>query len=231
MSDEEIEPLSRLFAVGDVHGCSTALKTLIEAIAPGPDDAFVFLGDAIDYGPDSRSVIDQLIELSGRCRLILIRGNHEEMLFNALNGRDDRGRWEKCGGLATRKNYPECGDDELILPGHLAFLKSRCRDYFETDRFLFLHASYYPNRPMPEQTGRTLRWEFVDPRRMAKHYSGKTAVVGHTTRTDGRVLDLGFLMMIDTGVSMGGWLTALEVSSGEIVQANKQGEVRKSSRT
>ena len=168
-----------------------------------------------------------MFDVSDRCRVVLIRSNHEEMLFNALNGRDDRGYWEKCGGLATRKNYPERGDDELILPEHLAFLKSRCRDYFETDRFLFVHANYYPNRPIPEQSSHALRWEFVDPRRMAKHYSGKTAVVGHTTRTDGHVLDLGFLVMVDAGASMGGWLTALEISSGEIVQADQQGEVRK----
>jgi serine/threonine protein phosphatase 1 len=216
----------RLFAVGDVHGCSTALKTLIETIAPGPDDAFVFLGDVIDYGPDSRGVLDQLIQLSDRCRVVLLMGNHEEMLFQALGGRDDLGYWEKCGGLATRRNYPECGDDELILPEHMAFLKGRCRDYFETDRFLFVHANYYPNRPMPEQSGHTLRWEFVDPHRMAKHYSGKTAVVGHTTRTDGRVLDLGFLVMLDTGASMGGWLSALEVHGGRLIQTNQSGEVR-----
>jgi serine/threonine protein phosphatase 1 len=220
----------RLFAVGDVHGCSAALRALIEAIAPGPDDTLVFLGDVIDYGPDSRGVLDQLIQLADRCRVILLMGNHEEMLIHALDGRDDRGYWEKCGGLATRQNYPECGDDELILPEHLAFLKARCRDYFETDRFLFVHANYYPNHPMPEQSGHTLRWEFVDPLRMAKHYSGKTAVVGHTTRTDGHVLDLGFLVMLDTGASMGGWLSALEVGSGEILQTDQAGMVRRSSR-
>jgi serine/threonine protein phosphatase 1 len=230
MSDEEIEPLNRLFAVGDVHGCSVALKTLIDALDPQPDDAVVFLGDVIDYGPDSRGVIEQLIELSNRCRVILIQGNHEEMLFHALRGRDDRRYWESCGGAPTRKSYPEYGDDQLIDPGHLAFLKFRCRDYFETDRFLFIHANYYPNRPMPEQTGHTLRWEAVDPHRMGRHHSGKTAVVGHTTRTDGQILDLGFLVMIDTGASMGGWLTALEVYSGEIVQTNQQGEIRRSRR-
>lgn len=216
----------RLFAVGDVHGCSTALKTLIEAIATKPHDTLVFLGDVIDYGPDTRGVIEQLIDLSNRCRVILIQGNHEEMLFKALRSRDGRRYWESCGGVTTRRNYPECGDDVLILPEHLAFLKERCLDYLETDDFLFLHASYYPNRRMTDQTGDTLRWETVDPHRMARHYSGKTAIVGHTTRTDGEVLDLGFLIMIDTGAAMGGWLTALEVHSGEILQANQQGEMR-----
>lgn len=217
----------RLFAIGDVHGCSTALKTLIETIAPGPDDTLVFLGDVIDYGPDTRGVIEQLIELSNRCRVILIQGNHEEMLFKALGNRDERRHWESSGGGTTRRNYPECGDDALILSEHLAFLKERRQDYFETDDFLFLHASYYPNRRMTDQTGHTLRWEAVVPERMARHYSGKTAIVGHTTRTDGEVLDLGFLIMIDTGAAMGGWLTALEVYSGEIIQSNQQGGVRR----
>jgi len=220
----------RLFAIGDVHGCSTALETLIEIIAPGPDDTLVFLGDVIDYGPDTRGVIEQLIELSSRCRVILIQGNHEEMLFKALRNRDNRRYWESCGGVTTRRNYPECGDDELILPEHLALLKERCVDYFETNDFLFLHAGYYPNRRMTEQTGDTLRWESVDPDRMARHYSGKTAIVGHTTRTDGTVLDLGFLIMLDTGAAMGGWLTALEIYSGEIVQADQLGETRRSMR-
>lgn len=220
----------RLFAVGDVHGCSIALKTLIEAIAPQPADTIVFLGDVIDYGPDTRGVLDQLIELSQRCRLILIQGNHEEMLFHALTGRDNRRYWESCGGATTRREYPECGDDELILSDHLAFLRERCVDYFETDDFLFLHANYYPNRRMTEQSGRTLRWEFVDPPQMAPHYSGKTALVGHTTQTDGEILDLGFLVMLDTGASMRGWLSALEVHSGDIIQTNQKGKIRRSSR-
>jgi serine/threonine protein phosphatase 1 len=221
----------RLFAIGDIHGCSIALRTLIDAIAPNPDDTIVVLGDVIDYGPDTKGAIQQLLDLSGRCRLILLTGNHEEMLFNAFSGRDDRRYWESCGGIPTRRNYPECGDDRLIDPEHREFLKKNCREYFESDRFIFVHANYYPNRPMHEQSGHTLRWESVDPHRMARHYSGKTVVVGHTTRNDGDVLDVGFLVMIDTGASMGGWLTALEVRSGEIIQTNQQGEVRRSRRS
>ena len=220
----------RLYAIGDIHGCATALKALIDAIDPGQDDTIVVLGDVIDYGPDTKGAVRQLLDLSGRCRLVLLMGNHEEMLFNASSGRDDRRYWESCGGIPTRRNYPECGDDQLIDPEHLEFLRKNCRDYFETDRFIFVHANYYPNRPMPEQSGHTLRWESVDPHRMARHFSGKTAVVGHTTRDDGDVLDLGFLVMIDTGASMGGWLTALEVRSGEIIQTNQQGELRRSTR-
>ena len=61
---------SRLIAIGDIHGCSAALATMIEKIAPGPEDVIVTLGDYVDRGIDSKGVLDQLIELSSRCRLV-----------------------------------------------------------------------------------------------------------------------------------------------------------------
>ena len=71
----------RLIAIGDVHGCVHALDTILAAIAPKSADQIVFLGDLIDQGRDSRDVIDRLIELRNRCRLIVIQGNHEEMML------------------------------------------------------------------------------------------------------------------------------------------------------
>jgi serine/threonine protein phosphatase 1 len=50
--------------------------------------------------------------------------------------------------------------------------------------------------------------------------------VGHTPQWSGEVLDLGFLVCIDTGCHGGGWLTALEVDAGKIWQANNRGELR-----
>lgn len=217
----------RLYAIGDIHGCSTALKALIEAIDPQPNDTVVVLGDVIDFRPDSKGAVQQLIDLSHRCRLILLQGNHEEMLFRALDRPDDVRYWDLCGGTATRLSYPDRDDQELIDPDHLRFLRETCRDYFETDEAIFVHASYHPDRPMPEQDPYILRWEGVQPSRMAPHSSGKPVIAGHTCRTDGEVLDLGFLKLIDTDASRDGWLTALEVHSGEIIQANQEGQVRR----
>ena len=74
----------RTIAIGDIHGCSAALDALLEAIRPRPEDCIVTLGDYINRGPDSRGVIERLIELKDRCRLVPLLGNHEEMLFEAL---------------------------------------------------------------------------------------------------------------------------------------------------
>ena len=65
---------SRTIAIGDIHGCSTALVALLELIAPQPDDTLITLGDYVDRGIDSKGVLDLLIALKDRCRLIPILG-------------------------------------------------------------------------------------------------------------------------------------------------------------
>lgn len=70
MNHGDREMPRRVIAIGDIHGCSVALATLIGAIDPGPDDVLVPLGDYIDRGPDSRGVLDQVITLRGRCTVV-----------------------------------------------------------------------------------------------------------------------------------------------------------------
>lgn len=216
----------RLFAIGDIHGCNAALRTLIAVINPQREDTVVVLGDVIDWGPDSRECVQQLIELSARCNLVLVRGNHEEMLFASLESRSELRYWLNFGGEETLRSYPYRGGDEFIDSGHVRFLKA-ARDYYETDNFIFIHASYDPNKPMAGQSNTVLQWEHVQPEKIRPHYSGKTAIAGHTPQTSGEVLDLGFLKVIDTDCSRGGWLTALEVGSGSVIQANQNAEVRR----
>jgi hypothetical protein len=54
----------RTIAIGDIHGCSTALATLIDTIQPGPLDTVVFLGACMD----SRGVIELMIRLAEQCQ-------------------------------------------------------------------------------------------------------------------------------------------------------------------
>jgi len=214
----------RLFAVGDIHGCSTALSTLIEAIDPQSDDTIVTLGDYVDWGPNSRSVIRHLVELSARCILIPLLGNHEEMLIHALVSDSALRAWLDFGGEQTLLSYPYDGKD-IIDPDHVRFIRG-CRDFFETDDFIFAHANYDPDLPMDQQPSLRLRWEHVERDRQRPHVSGKTVIVGHTPQTEGEVLDLGFLLCLDTDCSRGGWLTAMEVRSGKVIQTNQLGDIR-----
>lgn len=209
----------RIIAVGDIHGCSTALKVLIEAIQPTPLDTLVFLGDYIDRGPDSRGVIEQVIRLSDQCQVVPLLGNHEEMMLGALEG---KGFWLTFGGKETLASY---GTENDVIPAeHVQFLK-RCRNYYETVSHFFVHAYYDPDRPLYEQLWNGLRWLSL-PRNPVPHCSGKIAIVGHTAQTSGEILDLGCVKCIDTFCHGGGWLTALDVVTGQVWQADERGRMR-----
>jgi len=216
---------ARVIAIGDVHGCSRALDSLLGAIGPAGDDLFVPLGDYVDRGPDSRGVIERLIELSATCRVNPLLGNHEMMMLSALKDRVTYHNWLSCGGDATLESYG--GSLAHVPPEHLGFL-SDLRRYFETDTHLFFHANYVADLPPDQQPDYALLWEHVDTMTPGPHQSGKTAIVGHTPQQSGEVLNLGHLIGIDTFCAGGGWLTALDVISGHIWQAREAGEVRES---
>ncbi len=73
----------------------------------------------------------------------------------------------------------------------------------------------------------TLRWEFLEPHRQCPHFSGKRVALGHTPQVSGEVLDLGFLIGIDTDCSRGSRLSSLELSSGEIISTSQASEVQR----
>lgn len=81
----------RRFVIGDIHGCGKALRTLIETIDPDTEDEIVFMGDYIDRGPDSRDVVQQVLDLRERCQVVALRGNHEIMLLGVA-GEEELGR-------------------------------------------------------------------------------------------------------------------------------------------
>jgi serine/threonine protein phosphatase 1 len=215
----------RIIAIGDLHGCSTALRKLIEAIDPQPADTLVLLGDYIDRGPDSRGVIETLIGLKQRCRLITLMGNHEEMFIEAFRAPDDLQFWLQFGGEEMLDSYGRTRTLDLVPREHVLFLR-RCRNYFETDTHIFVHACYTAERPLNETSEQILRWLPVTHSIPPPHFSGKTVIVGHTPQESGRILDLGHVKCIDTGCCTGGWLTALDVTSGHTWQANQMGELR-----
>src|SRR4051794_740525 len=218
---------ARTIAIGDVHGCSAALAVILAAIDPRPDDTVVTLGDYVNRGPDSRGVIETLLRLRSICRLVPLLGNHEEVLLEARRGIEPE-YFLAMGGIPTLASYGPGAHVGDIPEDHIAFLES-CPTYFETDIHIFTHANYDPVLPMAEQSRETLLWESLRHTIPGPHHSGKTVITGHTSQKDGAILDLGYLKCIDTYCYGGGWLTALDVSSGQIWQANRLGQLRPAS--
>ena len=217
--------MSRLFAIGDIHGCDIALRSLLQHLSLQPADIVVTLGDYVDRGPNSCGVIDQLIALGQRCQLVGILGNHEEMMLDVLDGRQPHHSWLRYGGVETLESYGFDGDLDF-LPDHHRHFFSQLGDFFEYEDFIFTHASYDPRLPFENQSPQLLRWTSLDAGEPEPHSSGKTVVVGHTANAEGEVLDRGHLIRTDTYCYGGGWLSAVELRSREVYQANQRGEVR-----
>ncbi|MES2790346.1 MAG: metallophosphoesterase [Planctomycetota bacterium] len=213
--------------MGDVHGCSIALRTLLVAIGPRSQDTIVTLGDYVDWGPDSRGVIELLMGLSKQCHLVSLLGNHEEMLLEALESDSMMRSWLNLGGEETLGSYSYEGGDDILPTEHVEFIRG-CRDFYETSTHIFVHANYDPSQPLGKTERTTLGWKFIDDNHLQMHFSGKTVVVGHTPQVSGLVLDRGVLICIDTDCSRGGWLTALEVRNRSVIQANQEGKTRTS---
>lgn len=223
--------MARTIALGDIHGCSAALATVIEAVDPQSDDTIIALGDYIDRGPDSRGVVEQLLALGQRCQLIPLLGNHESLLLAVRQADQQEEAFDfwmtGCGGDATLESYG--GRLERIPPAHWSFFAS-LRRYHETDAHLFVHANYLPHVPLADQPDEVLLWShlFKTP---PPHVSGKTAIVGHTPQPTGRILDAGHLVCIDTWCFGQGYLTAYDVHTREIWQADKKGKRCRTPRT
>lgn len=81
--------MDKLIAIGDIHGHRKKLEKLIDQVQPTHADQVVFLGDYIDRGPDSRGVVDYLIQFSEQFpQTVFLRGNHEQLMLDALASTD-----------------------------------------------------------------------------------------------------------------------------------------------
>jgi serine/threonine protein phosphatase 1 len=217
----------RIIAIGDIHGCAAALRAVIDAIRPQPRDTLIPLGDVIDRGPDSRGAVEQLLNLREKCRLIPLLGNHEEMMLAYVDGRPLPDDWLFFGGKETLLSYDALENPRAIPAEHLDYMRT-WGDYWETDSHFFVHGNYDPELTLSQQPYRVYRWVSLRESVPGPHLSGRTAIVGHTSQKDGEILDLGYLQCIDSYCHGGGWLTALDVTTGHVWQADRHGRMRNS---
>jgi serine/threonine protein phosphatase 1 len=221
--------LARHLAIGDIHGCYDALRTLCDFVGLRDDDTIITLGDYPNRGPNSNAVFDWLIHLDQSHNLQPLRGNHDIMMLDARDDESAYRKWMGVGGAATLRSYaPFDGDPGSLADvpeAHWNFLANRLLPYFETDTHFFVHANAYPDIPLAEQPDFMLFWEpFNDP---PPHESGKIMVCGHTSQKSGLPAANRHAVCIDTWACGDGWLSCLHVESGAIWQANQHGETRR----
>ncbi len=199
-----------ILAVGDLHGMHRVLLRLVNELLPGlpPGIQLVFLGDYIDRGPHSAQVVAELIELKNqRPDTVLLMGNHEAMLLDALDGvRVDAFLWN--GGTDTMRSYGLEPRELAKLPEeHVEFFRGLA-PYYVTDDYIFVHAGLRPGVELERQDPWDLVWireEFY----LAGADFGRTVIFGHTPFREPMVTE--HLIGIDTGAVFGNELTCLQL--------------------
>ena len=228
-----------IYAVGDVHGRADLLLRLIEKIESQIEISgelnplIVFLGDYVDRGYESYEVIEIILRFMEFREVKVLRGNHEDMLLNALSTPDSIASWRAIGGLETLMSYgvnptdvsrgrgyseASAGFSEKIPERHRLFFESLDTSHIEGD-FYFCHAGIRPGIPLDLQSPLDLLWirepflSYTDPH-------PKIIVHGHTPGDD--VEFLNNRINVDTGAYLSNKLSCVRLArSGEsIIQAS-----------
>jgi serine/threonine protein phosphatase 1 len=197
------------FAIGDVHGESGKLRELLaccKRYQANCDARFVFVGDYIDRGSDCKGVIEILraLQKSGQ-PTICLRGNHEAVLLDLLNGDAAFYEYLLMGGDTTLASYGvrNVGD---IPASDLDWISNLPLHYTDELRF-FAHAGIDPGRPLEKQAAADLLWirePFLSDRRRYE----RLIVHGHTPQLSFAPDVRSNRVNIDTAAAYGGPLTA-----------------------
>jgi serine/threonine protein phosphatase 1 len=222
----------RVYAIGDLHGRADLLEEMLARIDADLDERpvaaalQVFLGDYVDRGPASRTVIERLIARSETHRTMCLAGNHEVYLREFLRHPAVLDSWRHLGGLETLMSYglrpsinPDAVEQAELSAGLNAAMPARHKRFlaalapsFQCGDYFFVHAGVRPGIPLAQQDEEDLtsiREEFL----ASEDDFGKVVVHGHTPvqAPDVRHNRIN----IDTGAYATGRLTCLVLDRGE----------------
>ncbi|MER9401545.1 serine/threonine protein phosphatase [Mesorhizobium sp. M0615] len=227
----------RLYAIGDVHGRLDLLAAMHRRIEseleykPTSDWRVIHLGDYVDRGPESKGVIDFLIEAQKRDpRHLMLAGNHDIGFLDFLDEPDPEGLFIRYGGVQTAQSYGVdlaghaswFGKAEALRRGHQAlvnavpqahvdFLRSLQLSLISGD-FFFCHAGVRPYVPLESQSPQDLVWI----RDVFHNHPGlypKVIVHGHTPVPEAEVMPNR--VNVDTLAWQSGMLSALAVDGAD----------------
>ena len=132
----------RLFAIGDIHGCFDSFRELVEyKIEFNNNDKLILLGDYIDRGNQSKSVVDYIIDLQNKgFDVVPLMGNHESMLLETLDNEKLLLQWFQNGGFETLESFQIKSLKELDQI-YIDFFKG-LQFYYSLKNYLFVHAGF-----------------------------------------------------------------------------------------
>jgi serine/threonine protein phosphatase 1 len=175
--------MSRIFAVGDIHGCCRTFQRLLDHLDLLKSDQLFLLGDLIDRGPDSRGVLDTIMRLLANgfdVRPLL--GNHEALLLKAIDSglEEDIDFWWLNGGDATLKSFGVNHPREIPQP-YIKLIRNQPLLHVDA-QFVLVHAGldFSTKHPLTETSREDMLWTRIE--RVIPEKIGRTVLTGHTMK-------------------------------------------------
>lgn len=234
-----------LYAIGDIHGQMAELTRVLDLIEKdgGPDAQVVFMGDYTDRGPESKAVLDTLIEGQQQQRnWIFLKGNHDRMFSWFMQ---DYPRHEAYLPIELSWLHPRLGGDttlasyglqftnksrmlnvhaearEVVPKAHLDFLDSLTLTH-ETDDLFFAHAGIRPGVALADQDEEDLIWIRKEFHQITSDHP-KLIIHGHTPVE--QATHYGNRINLDSGAGYGRPLTAAVFEGRDVCLLTARGRV------
>ena len=228
----------RTIIIGDIHGCSGALRLLLAKIMPDEKaDRLILLGDLFDRGPDSWGVFQMVKELADKFgdRFVLLRGNHDDYLLTPKLSISMRLVWERVGRGTTVKSFKAHGEK---MEDTAVWIGEHVVPFYRGEGFQCVHAGLKVD-PIEMNDYYTMIHDHGVA--MENRYAGPLTIVGHIalekvtwfpgleqpikqipegTRQE---LPQRGVICIDTGCGKGGRLTGMVIEEGKYI-LNSAGE-------
>ncbi|MHC5201145.1 metallophosphoesterase family protein [Myroides sp. LJL119] len=229
--------MSRTLVIGDIHGGLKGLHQVLDRAKVNKSDTLIFLGDYVDGWSQGVEVLELVKELSQTQRCILLRGNHESLLYNWLTTGKENLLWQSHGGLSTMRGYHSM--EQHRIQEHIVFLQSLENYYIDKSNRLFVHAGFTNPRGVKAEFfseyllwDRTL-WELVmamDPTmdKSNPHYPKRLLhydeiFIGHTPVSNfgyQRPMQFSGVWNLDTGAAFKGCISIMDVDTKQVFQSD-----------
>ena len=222
----------RTIIIGDIHGCSGALRLLLAKIMPDEKaDRLILLGDLFDRGPDSWGVFQMVRELADRFgdRFVLLRGNHDDYLLPPKLSISMRLVWERVGRGTTVKSFKAHGEK---MEDTAEWIGEHVVPFYRGEGFQCVHAGLKVD-PIEMNDYYTMIHDHGVA--MENRYAGPLTIVGHIALEKAawfpgleqpvkqipegtwQELPQRGVICIDTGCGKGGRLTGMVIEEGKFI--------------
>lgn len=231
-----------VYIISDIHGNLQGLKDLLAYIQKDATQ-YVFLGDYIDKGPESKGVIAYLLRLNDEIPCVFLMGNHEFAWREYFNGETRFLDFLlKYGALETLREYvsptlslvsareflQKSRSLEMVFGEHASFFQKLLAYYRVNDEYICVHAGIMPtcmHLPIEEHSREKLcfvRDEFIHSRFL---FEGKKIIFGHTCFAEPYIDDYKIGIHIANNQKCAGHSCVTALNLASLTCINQKGNV------